>query len=61
VVSFLSIDGGFIPGTVNTTSIDPECGGAVCEATRAHEVRYVLANAFGFGGSNASLAFGAAH
>ncbi|MFN0304286.1 MAG: beta-ketoacyl-ACP synthase, partial [Burkholderiales bacterium] len=42
VVSFLSIDGGFIPGTVNTTSIDPECGGAVCEATRAHEVRYVL-------------------
>ncbi len=61
VVSLLSIEFGFIPGTVNTTDIDPECGNAVQCTSVTREVRHVLVNAFGFGGSNASLAFGAAH
>ncbi len=61
VVSLLSIEFGFIPGTVNTTDIDPDCGEAVQLTSRPAEVRYVLANAFGFGGSNAALAFGAKH
>jgi 3-oxoacyl-[acyl-carrier-protein] synthase I len=61
VVSLLSIEFGFIPGTVNTVTIDPECGEAVCLASTRRDVRTVLANAFGFGGSNAAIALGALH
>lgn len=60
-VGLLSIEFGFIPGTVNTANIDPECGQAICLATVRKDIRTVLVNAFGFGGSNASIAFGALH
>lgn len=58
VASVKTIETGVIPPTINLENPDPECdldyvaGGAV-EA----EVRVVLSNSFGFGGTNACLVF----
>jgi len=47
-----------IPGTLNTTEVDPGFGFPVqldnCDAP----LRYVMSNSFGFGGNNATLVFG---
>jgi 3-oxoacyl-[acyl-carrier-protein] synthase-1 len=57
VVALASIEHGFVPGTANTTAVDPECGPAVQLATIERRVDAVLINALGFGGNNASLVF----
>jgi len=59
VIALGSIERGHVPGTVNTHEVDPDCGPSIAIATRAAPVRRVLVNAFGFGGSNASLVVGA--
>ena len=57
-VSLLAIETGLMPGTANTTELDPVCGPQV----RLHNVRgrvdTVLSNSFGFGGNNCVLVFG---
>jgi 3-oxoacyl-[acyl-carrier-protein] synthase-1 len=53
-----SIERGFIPGTLNSESIDPALSAGVVLATRKATVRRVLSNSFGFGGSNCSLILG---
>jgi 3-oxoacyl-[acyl-carrier-protein] synthase-1 len=58
VTSLLAIEHGFIPGTVNTTDVDPECEATIQLETIARPVRTVLANSLGFGGNNASLVLG---
>ncbi len=59
VLSMLCMDAGLIPGTLNTETIDP----ALTLRPRLHSqpgsIRYALSNAFGFGGNNCSLIFGA--
>jgi len=57
VAAFVSIEHGFVPGTANTTRVDPECGTAVQLETVERRVDAVLVNALGFGGNNASLVF----
>jgi 3-oxoacyl-[acyl-carrier-protein] synthase-1 len=57
VAALASIEHGFVPGTANTSTIDPECGNAVQLETVARRVGAVLVNALGFGGNNASLVF----
>lgn len=59
VTGLITIDHGFLPGTVNTTQVDPECEARIQLESVAHPVRNVLVNALGFGGNNASLVFGA--
>jgi len=59
VTSLLAIEHGFVPGTVNTTTVDPECEAQILLESAARPVRAVLANSLGFGGNNASLVFGA--
>ena len=59
IVAVLAIERGLLPGTVNTGSVDPGCPVTVPLKSRASDVRRVLVNAFGFGGNNASLVFGA--
>jgi len=49
-----------VPGTVNTTTIDPALESRIVLANVPAAVRHVVSNAFGFGGSNASLVFGRA-
>ena len=57
VAAFASIEHGFVPGTANTTRVDPECGTAIQLGTVERRVDAVLVNALGFGGNNVSLVF----
>jgi 3-oxoacyl-[acyl-carrier-protein] synthase-1 len=60
VVAVLAIERGFIPATANTAVVDEACPVDVPLQTRSQPVNGVLVNAFGFGGNNCSLIFGAA-
>lgn len=57
-VSLLALETGLMPGTVNTTVLDADCGPQVRLAPAQGEVRHVLSNSFGFGGNNCALIFG---
>jgi 3-oxoacyl-[acyl-carrier-protein] synthase-1 len=58
VISLLAIETGLKPGTVNTTTVDADCGPQIRLKPAHGEVRYALSNSFGFGGNNCSLVFG---
>jgi 3-oxoacyl-[acyl-carrier-protein] synthase-1 len=58
VVSFIAMETGVAPGTLNATQLDPCCGPQLRLANETADLRYVLSNSFGFGGSNCSLVFG---
>jgi len=60
VTSLIAIEHGFVPGTVNTTAVDPSCEANIQLESAARPVRSVLANSLGFGGNNASLVLGVA-
>ncbi len=60
VISALCIQRGVIPATTNLDTPDPECDlDYVPHTARQTQVRRVLSNGFGFGGTNGTLAFGA--
>jgi len=54
----LAIEEGLVPASLNTRTVDPRLSGDVVLENRAQSVRRVMVNAFGFGGSNASLLLG---
>lgn len=58
VISLLAIETGLMPGTVNTTELDPVCGPQIRRAPARGEVRNALSSSFGFGGNNCALVFG---
>jgi 3-oxoacyl-[acyl-carrier-protein] synthase II len=58
VFSALTISEGIVPGTVNLENPDPECDlDYVADGARKQQVRFVLSNSFGFGGTNACMLF----
>ena len=57
-ISLLALEHGLIPGTQNTEAIDPTFTSDILLENRPAELRYVLSNSFGFGGSNCSLLLG---
>lgn len=58
VFSVLAIDRGVIPPTINYEHPDPECDlDYVPNKARKANVKAVLSNSFGFGGTNACLIF----
>jgi 3-oxoacyl-[acyl-carrier-protein] synthase-1 len=57
VVALLALEHGFVPGTLNSTRLDPVCGQQVLLDNRDANVRVALSNSFGFGGNNCCLAF----
>lgn len=56
----MTIARGVIPPTINLHDLDPDCADVdhVANAAREADVRVALSNSFGFGGHNATLAFG---
>ena len=60
VLSLLVLEHGLVPGGLNRRTPDPELQANYVDRSRAQPLRRVLSNSFGFGGSNASLVFGAA-
>jgi 3-oxoacyl-[acyl-carrier-protein] synthase-1 len=58
VVSFIALETGLVPGTLNSENLDQACGPQVCVGNETRDVRVALSNSFGFGGSNCSLLFG---
>ncbi|HUX81307.1 MAG TPA: beta-ketoacyl-[acyl-carrier-protein] synthase family protein [Halothiobacillus sp.] len=58
LIGALCLQNGFIPGSLNTETVDPTFTSAIQLANRQQPVRHVLSNSFGFGGNNASLILG---
>jgi 3-oxoacyl-[acyl-carrier-protein] synthase I len=60
IIAMLTVKHGFIPGSVNTQTLDPE----MCINYQINNcdrpIKRVLSNSFGFGGSNCSLILGRA-
>jgi 3-oxoacyl-[acyl-carrier-protein] synthase I len=59
VFAIAAIERGQLPPSLGCDPQDPEVQLALNRATRAHGCRYVMSNALAFGGSNASVIFGA--
>ena len=58
VISILALTRGVVPPTINVDDQDPECRlDVVPNAARERKLDAVLSNSFGFGGTNAVLAF----
>jgi 3-oxoacyl-[acyl-carrier-protein] synthase-1 len=58
-IACLAMETGLVPGTLNARELDPACGPQIHIENRMADVRVVLSNSFGFGGSNCALLFGA--
>lgn len=56
IYSLIMMKDGFISGTANITTLDPEAEGfPIVQETREASMDVILSNSFGFGGTNASL------
>jgi len=60
VISALAIREGLMPGGVHSTRMDPTLTANYIRVNKRAQVKRVLSNSFGFGGTNCSLIFGAA-
>jgi 3-oxoacyl-[acyl-carrier-protein] synthase-1 len=58
VIATMCLTRSFVPGTLNTTRIDPTLRSHVLLENQEQPVRRVLSNIFGFGGNNCSLILG---
>jgi len=60
IVTLLTLEHGFAPGTLNCEQPDPSCGPQIRLQNESRPIRAALSNSFGFGGNNCCLAFAAA-
>jgi 3-oxoacyl-[acyl-carrier-protein] synthase-1 len=58
VITFIALERGLVPGTLNATELDRCCGPQIRIENSATKVEFAMSNSFGFGGSNCSLIFG---
>ena len=59
VITLLAMRAGFVPGGLNTTTIDPALKADYRTENASRTIRHALSNSFGFGGANCSLLFAA--
>jgi len=57
VITLLTLRSGFMPGNLNSRTLDPACGPQIRLDGAAGSPRIAMSNSFGFGGSNCSLLF----
>jgi 3-oxoacyl-[acyl-carrier-protein] synthase I len=57
-IAALALERGMIPGSLNTHTLDPEIAINYQLDNVPREMRYVMSNSFGFGGSNCSVVLG---
>ncbi len=58
VITLLALETGLVPGTLNSSEVDPACGPQIRLDNQRREMRYASSHSFGFGGSNCVLLFG---
>jgi 3-oxoacyl-[acyl-carrier-protein] synthase I len=58
VITLLALREGFVPGNAGATTPDPACTAHFAWENENRPTRIALSHSFGFGGSNACLAFG---
>lgn len=59
VATIVGMRDGFLPPTINFETPDPHCGiDCVPNVARPAEIRRLVSNSFGFGGTNCSLVIG---
>ncbi len=58
VIAALCLQHQFLPGTLNTQTLDPSFSTSVLLENRQQPVQRILSNFFGFGGNNCTLVFG---
>lgn len=58
VLTLLAMQHGMVPGTLNSTQLDPLCGPQITLDNETRAIRVALSNSFGFGGNNCTLVFG---
>jgi 3-oxoacyl-[acyl-carrier-protein] synthase-1 len=58
IYCLLMLQGGFMAGSANITELDPKAEGfPILRESRDAELRTVMSNSFGFGGTNGTLVF----
>lgn len=60
VFALIALEDGLLPGTLNSTGLDPACGPQIRLNGAQGRIRFAMNNSFGFGGNNCSLVFGRA-
>ena len=58
IISFIAIEENFMPGSLHTNTIDPGVSIRYLKDNKQGQVKRVLSNSFGFGGTNCSLVVG---
>jgi 3-oxoacyl-[acyl-carrier-protein] synthase-1 len=59
-IAALALEHGLVPASLNTRRVDPVIDADIVLENRKQSVSRIMVNAFGFGGSNASLVVGRA-
>ena len=58
VLGDLCLQQGFLPGCLNTSTVDPTFSSQVLLQNREQPIRHIMSNFFGFGGNNCTLILG---
>lgn len=58
LLTSIAMEDGFVPGTINTETVDGELKAGIALDNQAQPIRLALSNSFGFGGSNCSVILG---
>jgi 3-oxoacyl-[acyl-carrier-protein] synthase I len=56
-ITLLALEHGVLPGTLNTQTLEPQCGPQIQRQNAHRRIQRALSFSFGFGGSNCVLAF----